>query len=146
MLLNGRNGILSQFGIHKPGYLALRMMRRLSEHSYCLRIDENVPVQDAYTVYDYPDTQNIFITLNHVRDGEYRIISNHLNRENGSLFDEWEKTGFWENPNGEELEYLKTALHPRRNCSRRATTNGQLNFHMHLAPFEVVLIEVGLAE
>ena len=176
LLLNGRNGILSQFGIHKPGYLALRMMRRLSEHmvdrgdgyivtkgsydtyhmmlcnhgrvshSYCLRIDENVPVQDAYTVYDYPDTQNIFITLNHVRDGEYRIISNHLNRENGSLFDEWEKTGFWENPNGEELEYLKTALHPRRNCSRRATTNGQLNFHMHLAPFEVVLIEVGLAE
>lgn len=173
-LLRGRNGLISQFGIHKPGYLAFQMLSFLSDHliargedymvtkgahhtynillyrpvkvsdDYCLRIDENTSLADAYTVYEAGESRSIFITLNHVRNGDYRIISYHINRENGSLFDEWEKTGFWENPGIHELNYLKQAIHPRRNCSQRSSFNGQLNFHINIQPFEVIMIEVGL--
>lgn len=173
-LLAGRNGLISQFGIHKPGYLIFQMMTLLSnrliakgdnymvtkgEHniyqillynpvkisdSYCLRIDENTSLPDAYTVYDIGESQSITFTLNHVTDGTYRIISYHLNRDNGSLFDEWEKTGFWENPNNYELNYLRQAMHPKRNCSTRRSLHGQLNFHINVMPFEVILLEAAL--
>ncbi len=95
-------------------------------------------------MYAQADDLNVLLTLNHVKDGDYRILSYHLNRENGSLFDEWEKTGFWENPGTEELKYLRQAIHPRRNCSKRGSFNGQLNFHIGVKPFEVIFIEASL--
>ncbi len=174
LLLNGRNGLFSQFQIHKPGYIAFSMMSRLTElvlakgqdyivtkgkhdtyyillcnhvpvsDRYCLRIWDNTPISEAYTVYAQADDLNVLLTLNHVKDGDYRILSYHLNRENGSLFDEWEKTGFWENPGTEELKYLRQAIHPRRNCSKRGSFNGQLNFHIGVKPFEVIFIEASL--
>lgn len=174
LLLDGRNGLLAPFGIQKPGYIALKMMARMSEYillkgngilithglydtynillcnhgqpqdSCCLKGIDKTSLKDAYTIYDYPQAQTLSITLDHINDGHYRIISYHLNRENGSLFDEWEKTGFWQNPNAPELDYLKHALHPKRNCSQRTTSNHQLNFSIHLAPFEVILIEASM--
>lgn len=171
LLLSGRNGLLSQFGIPKPGFLALRLMSvmpgymltkgpgylvtrgqndtyyillcnyvRVSDH-YCMHVGEPMEPREAYTIYNTAETLSIWITLDHVRDGGYRIISYHLNRDNGSLFDEWERTGFWKNPDSRELGYLRQAMHPKRSGSNRSSTNGQLNFQMHLMPFEVVLIE-----
>lgn len=174
LLLNGRNGLFSQFRIHKPGYIAFQMMGRLTNSvigkgkdylvtrgihdtyyillcnhvpvsdRYCLKIDTNPSLAEAYTVYTNADDQNIRLTLNHVKDGQYRILSYHLSRENGSIFDEWEKTGFWNDPNLHELNYLRQAIHPKRSCSKRTSFNGQLNFHMSVKPFEVILIEASL--
>ncbi len=171
-LLGGRNGLVAQFGIHKPGYLIFMLMSAMSNRliargadymitkgdhdtynillcnpvkisgEWCLKINENTSLSNAYTIYEPGESKSIFITLNHVNDGDYRIISYHVNRENGSLFDEWEKTGFWENPGIHELDYLRQAIHPKRNCSMRSSVNGQLNFHIHVQPFEVVMIEV----
>lgn len=86
-------------------------------------------------MYAQADDLNVLLTLNHVKDGDYRILSYHLNRE---------KTGFWENPGTEELKYLRQAIHPRRNCSKRSSFNGQLNFHIGVKPFEVIFIEASL--
>jgi len=162
--------------LKKPGYIAFEMMKRLSTQMiekgedyiitkgvynsytimmcnhiglsawYCEHMDNPLELKNVYTAFDKMESKNISFTLNGIEDGEYRLISYHLNRECGSIFDEWSKTDFWTTPNMREVEYLRTVLHPKRNYGKKKSINNQLEIQMNLQPLEVVVLEIAMEE
>lgn len=172
LLLDGRNGLMAQFGIPKPGALALILMSRIKggllakgdgylitqenenkyyillcnhvelKQDYCLTPQKVISATEAYLVYSSSEDQNIAITLDHIKNGTYQIISHHITRDHGSIFDEWAKRNYSSYIGNDELNYYKQSIHPHRNYTQREIDNYQLNFHIRLHTFEVALIEI----
>ena len=172
--LNGHNGIMNQFGIKKPGWLALQILnhsgsnlidkgpnymitkgRREIYHItlcnyihisdyYCLNTQEELSIQDAYSVYSEPKTQKISIRLGNMLDGIYHVITYRINKNSGSLLDEWSRIGFWEEATRREFDYFKSIIQPKRNYQHMTCTEGTLEFDIQLAPHEVVFLEISL--
>lgn len=72
--------------------------------------------KNRYEIYEEKQIKEIEIKLKGL-DGKYKITRYTLNRENGSVFDEWIKLNAPENMTKEEIDYLKGISRPKVHIS-----------------------------
>lgn len=175
-LLEGKNGLINVFGIYKPGLLALSILNQSglrliakgenylitqrNQNSYsvffcnhihvndkfCINLENNLALEDTYAAFNPPQTKYIQFRMDNLPPGNYVIIGYHINREMGSLLDEWAKIDYWNHPDRNELDYLKHIIHYKRTLSKRICKDGEnsLSFPIQLAPHEVAIYLITL--
>lgn len=168
--LESRTGLFNKYGIRKPGchlldifskarnnlvqkgtdYVVLkgsldRYMIGLCNYSYVseyssFSLHNKIPVEDAYKIYESPQTKNIELKLNNLAVGDYDIILYQINKKHGSILDEWARNGYWDRFSRDELEYMRKILQPLRTHYTKSSPDGTMQFQFQLAPHEVVFI------
>lgn len=112
----------------------------LSDYSRLFIVHEKVSFTDAYSIYENPQTKNISLKLKNLAIGEYDVILHQINKNHGSVLDEWARNEYWDRFSREELEYMRKTLQPLKTHQSKTCTDGTLEFHMQLAPHEVLFI------
>ena len=166
-ILFGGTGILSKDGLKKPGFTVLKRLHRMNtlliqregnmlvttnaintynillfNHAhftdlYCLTNGEDVTCDNAYSVFKDAATRDISITLNGLLPGRYKLVITTLNRENGSLFDEWLHYGILDNLQPQDIQYLQDIVHPQRVVRHHLLEDGVLHLNVQMLPHEV---------
>ena len=166
-ILFGGTGILSKDGLKKPGFTVLKRLHRMNtlliqregnmlattnaintynillfNHAhftdlYCLTNGEDVTCDNAYSVFKDAATRDISITLNGLLPGWYKLVITTLNRENGSLFDEWLHYGILDNLQPQDIQYLQDIVHPQRVVRHHLLEDGVLHLNVQMLPHEV---------
>lgn len=166
-ILFGGTGILSKDGLKKPGFTALKRLSNVNPllvqkegnmlvstnaintynivlynyahftDLYCLTNGEDVTYDNAYTVFSDAATKDIGITLHGLLPGRYKVITTTLNRENGSLFDEWLRYGIIDGLQPHDIRYLQDIVHPQRIVRYHDCTDGILHLTTQMLPHEV---------
>jgi xylan 1,4-beta-xylosidase len=170
-LLYGDMGLISANGIRKPGFYAYQMLASLGstlikkgdgyivtskslynyeiitynykhlDYFYCLNEETSVSLDKYYSIFE--NQQNLCLSLNlkGVRKGRYRIKKYTLNRQHGSIFDEWLKMNGIYNLRKAEIDYLKQICVPKQTISYVEGVD-ELNIESNLEPHEVNLYEI----
>lgn len=138
---HGGFGLINKDGLKKPSYFAYYLLSKLGREiieqgdEYIITKDrDNIQVlafnfayfdelfmkgdvsalhhKKRYDVYEHKLEKQISLTLEGL-NGKYKVTRYELNRENGSVFDEWIKIGAPENMTEEEIKYLKGQAQPK---------------------------------
>ena len=166
-ILFGGTGLLSKDGLKKPGYTALKRLAGISNllvekssnmlmttngintynivlHNYahlndlyCLSNGEGVYYDNVYSMFQDSATRDISIHLGGLEPGRYKVITTTLNREHGSLFDEWLRYGILDELQPHDIHYLQDIVHPHRAVRHQDCTNGSLQLNLQMLPHEV---------
>ena len=166
-ILFGGTGIISKDGLKKPGFSALKRLSSINTlmvsrkgnmlvttnaintynivlynyahftDLYCLSNGEGVTCDNAYTVFGDAATKDISIKLKGLKDGRYKVVTTTLNRENGSLFDEWLRYGIIDGLQPHDIRYLEDIVNPQRSVRYQACEDGVLEMNLQMLPHEV---------
>ena len=169
-ILFGGTGIISKDGLKKPGFTALKRMAGINtllvektgnllmttnaintynivlynyahfNSLYCLSNGEGITHDNVYTPFDNAATQDICIRLTSLQPGRYKVITTTLNREHGSLFDEWLRYGVLDGLQPHDIRYLRDIVHPHRAVRYQACENGSMELTMQMLPHEVKFV------
>ena len=170
-LLYGDMGIISANGISKPGFYAYEMLAKLGSdliqkgdgyiitkessysyqiitynykhfnHFYCLSEEVSVNLDQYYNIFENEQKLNINITLSGIKKGRYRIKKYILNREHGSIFDEWLNMSSIYNIKKDEIDYLKQICVPKQKVFYVESID-ELKLESCLSPHEVNLYDI----
>ncbi|WP_160689666.1 helix-turn-helix domain-containing protein [Clostridium sp. C2-6-12] len=170
-LLYGDMGIISANGISKPGFYAYEMLAKLGNsliqkgdgyvitkessysyqiitynykhfnYFYCLSEEASINLDQYYNIFENEQKLNINITLSGIKKGRYRIKKYILNREHGSIFDEWLNMNSIYNIKKDEIEYLKQICVPKQKVFYVESID-ELKVESCLSPHEVNLYEI----
>lgn len=173
-LLHGGAGLITKSGIKKPSYYAFSLLNQLGDtlidkgegyivtkkhgdcyriicynykhfdYSYYLHSEASMKVHEQYNFFEDNEKVNISIELDGVNEGKYRKKEIILNRENGSILDEWIKFGAVEDMNQDEVDYLRQICVPYMKVEHIHSDNNVVNVDGILEPHEVRIIELDL--
>lgn len=137
---HGGFGLINKDGLKKPSYYAYYLLSKLGnaiieqgEDYIITREEEDIQIlvynyayfddlflsgdtshishKERYLIYENIGIKEIAFSIEDIT-GDYKITKYKLNRENGSVFDEWVRVGAPENMTREEIEYLKGISQP----------------------------------
>ena len=138
---HGGFGLINKEGLKKPSYNAYYLLSKLGpeiieqgEDFIITKKGEDIQVliynfayfdelftrgdislltmKERYLIYEQKDPMEVQLNLEGLR-GRYKITKYELNREHGSVFDEWVRMGMPENMTEEEIGYLKGKSSPK---------------------------------
>ena len=166
-ILFGGTGIMSKDGLKKPGFTTLKRLSSINTlmvektgslllttngintynivlynyahftNEYCLSSGDGVTYGNVYTVFGDAATRNISVSLNGLQPGRYKVITTTLNRESGSLFDEWLRYGIIDELQPHDIRYLRDIVHPHRAVRYQDCENGSMKLTLQMLPHEV---------
>ena len=167
-IFHGGFGLINFQGLKKPSYYGYWFLSKLGNErlvcgdnyfvtrkedkiqilmwNYC-HYEETFAAGDTTTLTQY-ERYSIFkekdlhfeISVDGL-EGDYRVLSYSLGRENGSIFDIWLNNGAPANPTDEELEILKKNNGPKGSIKYIKDVNA-FNVQFLLKPHDVVMIEL----
>lgn len=164
---HGNFGMISKSGLKKPAYYAYYLLSKLGDEiveqgeEYIITRDgKNIQIlaynytyfddlfmngdisaltnTKRYDVYKLKPPKEIDISINGI-NGNYKITRYQLNKESGSVFDQWLKMGTPENMTKEEVEYLKGISKPKMTIGTKIITD-EYNEMIHIPLHGVELI------
>ncbi len=138
---HGGFGLINKDGLKKPSYYAYHLLNKLGreiieqgEDYIITRQGEDIQIlaynyayfdnlflkgdisaldnKRRYEVYEEKLTREIGINIRGL-SGKYKLTRHELNREHGSVFDEWIKMGAPEKMSKEEIEYIDGISRPK---------------------------------
>ena len=166
-ILFGGTGIISKDGLKKSGFSALKRLSTINTlmirkegnmllttnaintynivlynyahftDLYCLTTGEGVTHDNVYTVFADAATKDIAISLNGLEPGRYKVVTTTLNREHGSLFDEWIRYGMIDGLQPHDIHYLQDIVHPQRAVRYCESVDGTMRLSMQMLPHEI---------
>lgn len=165
---HGGFGLINKDGLKKPSYFAYYLLSKLGSEiieqgdEYIITKDrENIQVlafnfayfdelfmkgdvsalkhKKRYDVYEHKLEKQINLTLKGL-NGKYKVTRYKLNRENGSVFDEWINMGAPENMTEEEIKYLKGQAQPKMKVEFIDVLDGIYTESIHIPVHGVELI------
>ena len=169
-LLGGSCGLLTRGGLKKPAWYAFAFMegleRRLCRRSenavvtkgkykdwsivchnfkpmnyaYYLRSENRITMDEIYSMQEDSRLLRLYFELPSLPDDEYRIKFLRVNRENGSLWEEWIRMSGPQQVDTEELDYLRNRCAPQMTISTLKEKNGKIAFTTVLEPNEIQMI------
>lgn len=164
---HGGFGLITMNDLKKPSYFAYAMLSKLGDEiiakgdEYIVtRRDENIQIltynyayfddlslkgnisalsdKQRYNVFEEKITNKVEIHINDIK-GYYKETKYKLDRENGSVYDDWIRMGSPENMNKEELEYLKGRSYPKTTIDY-LKVDGSYNCEIYTKPHGIDLI------
>ncbi|MDQ0972214.1 xylan 1,4-beta-xylosidase [Neobacillus niacini] len=172
-ILFGGNGLLSVDGLKKPAYFAYQFLSHIgnqlihkgdgyiittdSRNSYqillynyshpsdffCLKFDSEINSKNVNGIFDHTHSKEFSIELINIPKGNYRIKSYKLNKEYGSILDNWIKIGQTQHITPSEIEYFNNITIPSQNIYY-TTSDTSLHIQEILNINEVQLITIKL--
>ena len=166
-ILFGGTGILTRDGLKKPGFTALKRLSSIDtmmvektgnlllttnaintynivlynyahfNHVYCLSGGDVVTYDNVYSTFDNAATRDISVSLKGLCTGRYKVITTTINRESGSLFDEWLRYGIIDELQPHDIRYLQDIVHPNRAVHYQECEDGSMELTMQMLPHEV---------
>lgn len=170
-ILYGDMGLISANGINKPGFYAYEMLARLGndliekgdgyiitkkssynyeiitynykhfDYFYCLSEETPVSLEQYYNIFENQQKLSLLINLKGTRSGRYRVKKYILNREHGSIFDEWLNMNAIHNIKKDEIDYLKQICVPKQTVFYLESID-ELKLESFLSPHEVNFYEI----
>ncbi len=173
-LLFGGAGLVTKSGIKKPSYHAFTLLNQLGDtlisrgsnfivtkksgeryqvlfynykhfdYSYYLNPEGSIDISEQYDIFENQDIADFSLEIQGIKNGRYRVKEIILNRNHGSVLDEWFKFGAVYDLKIDEMEYLKQICIPSLKVTHRTVENNLFNINGSLEPHEVRLIEFNL--
>ncbi|MEH7094115.1 GH39 family glycosyl hydrolase [Neobacillus vireti] len=173
-LLHGGAGMVTKTGIKKPSYHAFALLKQLGEilvakgdhyivtkrsgdryqvicfnykhfnYSYYLHPEGSMGIDEQYDIFENNETLNLSLEIQGLVNGRYRIRELRLNRNHGSVLDEWLKFGAVDDMKPDEVEYFKQICVPSMKVEHHVVENQSIVLKGKLKPHEVRLIEFNL--
>lgn len=173
-LLHGGAGLLTKSGIKKPSYHAFALLKQLGEilvakgdnylvtkksgdryqvlcfnykhfnYSYYLHPEGSTGINEQYDIFENNEPVNLSLEIQGIANGKYRIKELKLNRDHGSILDEWLKFGAVNEMKPDEVEYLKQICVPYMKVEYENVDNHSIVLKGRLQPHEVRLYELNL--
>ena len=167
---HGGFGLINKDGLKKPGYYAYYLLSKLGkeivelgEEYIVTKEDNNIQIlaynfayfddlfmkgdtsaltyYDRYLVYKEKPPKEIQINIEGI-SGKYKVTNYQLNRDYGSVFDEWLKIGAPENMTREELAYLNAVARPKILVNNIDIDEGYLeSHHIPVHGAELIILE-----
>lgn len=170
-LLDGSGGLLSKDGICKPAFYAFSFMNRLGEYllgknansvvttnlhdTYCILCHhyvfpnykffmkkENETLITEESEYFDSDAIRLHFSINGVKNGTYQVKRRTVNKDNGSVQDEWIKMGLSDNLNIQDIGYLRQICVPRITIEMCNVLNHCIELETVLKPNEIQFIHI----
>lgn len=169
---HGGFGLFTYNGLRKSGYQALRLLNRLEgkligkgqgwiasitdtndifvltahygeyhalyRNSYISQSERENPYLACISL----SPRGLTFLLENMPEGDYEIEARFLNRENGSVFDEWVKMGRSGHLTTEQLSYLQHLSEPGYHIHTQRTLHGTLEVSCLLQPHECRLVRI----
>lgn len=164
-LFHGGYGILTYNGIPKPGYYAMQMLSQLTEHCigrgngwYATYDGEDIHILLYYyyhydllyqrhhtvksdSVFKFENSIYFEIELMHIPSGDYELMLQSINQENGSSYDVWLSMGAPESLTRNQVEYIKQVAKPKLE-KRIEHLESTYQFRAQLRSHEVQLVTI----
>lgn len=171
-ILNGSSGLVTKDGIPKPAYYAVEFMNRLGNkilakgeyfivtetgldeikiachnykflnHRYFMTSEDNVKIQDLDHYYEDTDPRTLSFRLKVQKNGPYVIRTHTINRDHGSVQDEWLRMHCPVDLIKEEVGYLNHVCVPQLSKYYIEAEAGYMEFTTRLLPNEIQYIEI----
>lgn len=141
LLERGENYILTR-GYQSNTYCLVVCNHIHPSDEFCMNPMQDPPLPETYSAFRPPRTLSFNFTLEFLKEGSYSIVGFHVNKEQGSLLDEWQKIDYWSRPDRNEIEYLKHIIYPKRTLLRRTAGENGLTIPFQLAPHEVAVFTI----
>lgn len=166
-LLFGGCGLLTKNGIPKPGFYALEFLKHLykrivAKDRHCLitgndrgsfrivchnlkelnynfyMVQENeIRIQDIPLMLDDREYLTIHLRIEHVKNGIYVLKQKQVNRNHGSIQDEWSRLNMEAELTMEELDYLKKINAAKLSIQEIEVSQNVLELDLVLEPNEI---------
>jgi len=173
-LLHGGAGLVTKSGIKKPSYHAYMLLKQLGEilvakgehyivtkrsgnrfqvicfnykhfnYSYYLHPEGSMGIHEQYEIFENNETLNLSLEIQGIANGKYRVKELKLNRDHGSVLDEWLKFGAVDDMKPDEVDYLKQICVPDMKVEHHVVENESIVLKGELQPHEVRLFEFNL--
>ncbi|TWE08511.1 xylan 1,4-beta-xylosidase [Neobacillus bataviensis] len=173
-LLHGGTGLMTKSGIKKPSYHAYMLLKQLGEilvakgvhyivtkrtghryqvicfnykhfnYSYYLHPEGSMGIHEQYEIFENNETLNLSLEIQGLANGKYRVKELKLNRDHGSVLDEWLKFGAVDDMKPDEIDYLKQICVPDMKVEHHVVENESIVLKGELQPHEVRLFEFNL--
>ncbi len=102
----------------------------------------NLTSRNRYVAFSDLCCNQFQLTLTHMTHPRYIVTTHRLNRDHGSVFDNWMAFGSLTPASEKEIRYLREVSQPAITKYKAQANNGELKFTPELDPFEVMLIEL----
>ena len=166
-LINGSGGLLTRDLIEKPAFFAMKLLAGLKSrlvevgdgyiiteneekeisiilyhfigrnHLYYIKSESENTVEDHYRYFEHLQSRHFTLHLEHLPEQEYVIRHTFVNREHGSVLDEWAQLSCIEAPQPEDVRYLKAACVPKKTLEYQSAKDGHLVLQCDLQPLEM---------
>lgn len=166
-ILFGGPGIISKDGLKKASFFALKRLSTINTQLvkkeddlivttnnintynvvlynyahytdfYCLSNGEGITYDNVYTIFQDSASKDVSIKLKGLPCGRYKVITTTINRENGSLFDEWLRYGITDGLQPQDISYLSDIVHPHRMVQYHECSDNVLELNLQMLPHEV---------
>ena len=170
-ILDGSGGLITKDRICKPAYYGMYFFSRLDRyllyynedgiittngrgnfaivcHNYkhpsyrYYRETEGSMEAQRYAEYFDEDTKQFRFVIRGVSNGVYQIKTRMVDRENGSVLDEWERMGFTDELTANDIEYLQKVCVPRIKMETVTVDNGILEISSLLTANAIAFIHI----
>nr|MDP5192895.1 helix-turn-helix domain-containing protein [Neobacillus sp. 179.-C4.2 HS] len=173
-ILHGGAGLLTKNGIKKPSYHAFVLLKQLGEilvargdnyivtkksgnryqvlcfnykhfnYSYYLHPEGSTGIHEQYEIFENNEPLNLSLELQGIANGKYRVKELKLNRDHGSILDEWLRFGVVDDIKPDEVDYFKQICVPHMKVEHSLVENHSIVLKGELQPHEVRLFELNL--
>jgi xylan 1,4-beta-xylosidase len=173
-ILHGGAGLLTKNGIKKPSYHAFVLLKQLGEilvakgdnyivtkksgeryqvlcfnykhfnYSFYLHPEGSTGIHEQYEIFENNEPMNLSLELQGIANGKYRVKELKLNRDHGSVLDEWLKFGVVDDIKSDEVDYFKQICVPHMKVEHSLVENHSIILKGELQPHEVRLFELNL--
>ncbi len=170
LFLQGGNGLLSNNGIKKPSYYSFLFLDKLSENvikkgnnfiltkngeefytllcynfkgfnsEYVLDLEKSAGINENMSMYEDDKNLKLEISLSNIKNRLYRIKKYTLNKNHGSILNEWIKLNCENHLNSDEIDYLKGISAPKLEIEYSEVINNTIDMSLELIPQEVKLV------
>lgn len=167
----GGYGLYTKDRLRKATYYAFQLLSRLGDqlisqedgyvvttghgniqimlYNYCHYSDlysggdtMNISFTNRYALFTDQEKLHFTLRLTELHEPKYLMSKFRLNRDYGSVFDNWVESGGIEPSGQEELRHLQHISRPQRTKSYVTPVDGVLPLSADLEPFEICLIEL----
>jgi xylan 1,4-beta-xylosidase len=172
--LYGGAGLITKNGIKKPSYHSFVLLKRLGDilvakgknyivtkksgdsfqvlcynykhfdYSYYLSPEGSVGINEQYEIFENKESIKLSLEIQGIKNGRYRVKELKLNREHGSVLDEWIKIGQAYDMKQDEVNFLKQTCIPDMRIGSSFVKNKTIVLKGELQPHEVRLFEFNL--
>ena len=112
---------------------------------YFLKKENENTVRDHYQFFENQDKKKFSIRLKNLpSNAQYSVREHIVNRENGSVMDEWMQLSCIQMPREEDISYLRKRCTPKLVISTAKAKRGKMELEYLLQPFEMRCIELKL--
>lgn len=168
-LFFGGLGLFTVNGIPKASFYAMTLIRQLGntflsrgDNWFATKTDRDIRIityhyrhyselytvgerfdmtqKDRYTMFESSNDLKLSIAIKDLPDKMYRIKEYILNRDYGSSFDTWSRSGSLEFDSEEDYEYLEQTSKPKLHSYYATSVDGALNIDVTMKILEVRLI------